>query len=147
MARLSQTNPELFTNPTLGEANPTTFLDEEVAQNIEDKQARRDKREPLVAKREVRYPVWAPATAVPSSVGDVVNLHDPDSNEIVVEGTGKVMSMVLSDGNPPVADYSRSLENKDEDENNDDDSDVDPEPEPDTNPDSDYTTEVKFPGE
>lgn len=106
MARLVNTNPELFKNPTLGEANPTTFLDEEVAQNIEDKQARRDKREPLIARREVRYPVYAPAHAVPSSTQDVVNMHNPDSDAVEVEGPGKIPTPVMQDGNPPVVDFT-----------------------------------------
>ncbi|MFE1145201.1 hypothetical protein [Streptomyces rochei] len=108
--RLVDSNPELFTNPTLGEANPTTFLDEEVAQTVEDKQARRDKREPLIARREVRYPTYAPAQAVPSSTQDVVNMHDPNTNNVDVQGPGKIPAPVMENGNPPVADYSPQVE-------------------------------------
>lgn len=106
MARLVNTNPELFKNPTLGEANPTTFLDEEVAQKVEDKQARLDKREPLNARREVRYPTYAPAHAVPSATQDVINMHDPDTNAVEVEGPGKIPAPVMQDGNPPVVDFT-----------------------------------------
>lgn len=78
MTRLVNTNPELFENPTLGEANPTVFLDEQEQQNIEDKAARFEKREPSVARREVRYPTLPPSGTVPSSVRPVVNLVSPD---------------------------------------------------------------------
>jgi len=124
MARLVNTNPKLFTNPTLGEANPTTFLDEEALQTIEDKAARMDKREPLVAKREIRYPVFAPAQAVPSTTQDVVNMHDPDTDAVVVQGQGKVPAQVMSNGNPTVVDYSESkVKSEDDDEDLFDNSD------------------------
>lgn len=76
--RLSQTNPELFKNPTLGEANPTVFLDEVEKQNIEDKAARFERREPAIARREVRYPTLMPSHTVPSSAVPVVNMISPD---------------------------------------------------------------------
>jgi hypothetical protein len=78
--RLSQTNPELFSNPTLGEANPTVFLDEQEKQAIEDKAARFEKREPSVARREVRYPTLMPSSSVPSSVQPVINMVSPDED-------------------------------------------------------------------
>lgn len=123
MARLVDTNPELFKNPTLGEANPTTFLDEEVAQKIEDKQARRDKREPLIARREVRYPVYAPAHAVPSTTQDVVNMLDVNTDAVEVQGPGKIPAPVMENGNPPVADYSPQVTEDSEDPDLFDDSD------------------------
>lgn len=76
--RLSQSNPELFENPTLGEASPTRFLDEVELQKIEDRQARIDKREPAIARREVRYPTMTPSHSVPSSIKDEVKLISPD---------------------------------------------------------------------
>lgn len=78
--RLSKTNPELFENPTLGEASPTVFLDEQEIQNIEDKAARFEKREPSVARREVRYPTFMPSGSVPSSIKPVVNMVSPDED-------------------------------------------------------------------
>lgn len=78
MTRLVNTNPELFQNPTLGEANPTVFLDEQEQQNIEDKAARFEKREPSVARREVRYPTLMPSGTVPSSVKPVINMVSMD---------------------------------------------------------------------
>lgn len=119
MGRLVKSNPELFTNPTLGEANPTTFLDEEVAQIVEDKQARMDQREPLIARREVRYPVYAPAQAVPSATQDVVNMVDPGTSDVNTQGPGKIPAPVMENGNPPVADYSPQLKSEpEEDEDN-----------------------------
>ena len=79
--RLVNTNPDLFKNPTLGEANPTVFLDEVELQNIEDKAARFEKREPSVARRAVRYPTYMPSGSVPSSVKPEVNMVSPDEDE------------------------------------------------------------------
>lgn len=78
MPRLVDTNPELFENPTLGEASPVPFLEEVEAQRVEDRQARIDKREPGVAVRDVRYPTLAPSNTVPSTVANTVTIVDPD---------------------------------------------------------------------
>lgn len=86
MARLVDTNPELFENPTLGEASPTRFLEEVEAQKVEDWQARIEKREPGVAVREVRYPSLMPSHTVPSTVAPVVNIVSPEEAQAVIEG-------------------------------------------------------------
>lgn len=89
--RLVKSNPELFKNPTLGEANPTTFLEEVELQSNEDRAARVEKREPSVARRKVRYPSYMPSGSVPSSVKPEVELIHPDSvveNELGLKTLG-----------------------------------------------------------
>lgn len=77
MARLGSTHPELFANPTLGEAVPNVFLDEEVLQAKEDWQARLGGGTPRIARRKVRYPVYMPSGTVPSNIKDEIRLVDP----------------------------------------------------------------------
>lgn len=68
MSRLSQTNPELFENPTLGEATTNPYLDQQEAQATEDYNARLDGREPRTVIAKNRYPQFMPAGSVPSDV-------------------------------------------------------------------------------
>lgn len=63
-------NPEIWENPTLGEAVDNQFLDEVEAQSKEDRAARREGRAPREVQREVRYPTMTPSGSVPSSVSD-----------------------------------------------------------------------------
>jgi hypothetical protein len=80
MPRLVTTNPELFENPTLGEANPLPFLEEVEAQRVEDRNARFEKREPGIAVRDVRYPALPPSGTVPSTVANTVTIVSPDED-------------------------------------------------------------------
>jgi hypothetical protein len=104
MTRLVNTNPELFENKTLGEANPTVFLDEQELQNIEDKAARFEKREPSVARREIRYPTLMPSGTVPSSVKPVINMVSMD----------EVANTTKEEDVPPQVSYTESVTEEDE---------------------------------
>lgn len=68
MSRLVDTNPELFENPTLGEATTNPFLDQVEEQRLEDRNARAKGREPRVVIAEGRFPKFISADSVPSSV-------------------------------------------------------------------------------
>lgn len=49
-------DPEIWKNKTLGNAATNGFLDEQEAQAIENAAAKREGREPLIARRLHRYP-------------------------------------------------------------------------------------------
>src|SRR5687768_15976090 len=64
---MTDVDPKIWENPTLGEAAAGPFLDEVEAQAKEDYNARREGREPLVDYHVDRYPKY-PETSVPSSI-------------------------------------------------------------------------------
>lgn len=77
MARLSQTNPELFDNETLGEATTTPFLDQVEAQKVEDFNARYEGREPRNVVAIGRIPgKFKPSGSVPSDYSDEIAFAD-----------------------------------------------------------------------
>jgi hypothetical protein len=86
MTTLPKSHPELFSNPTLGEAVTNRFLDEVELQEAEDRSARAQNREPLIARREVRYPSETPSGSVHSNVHDVVNLVESGDSSSSSEG-------------------------------------------------------------
>lgn len=110
MARLSETNPELFENPTLGEATTTPFLDQIEAQQKEDFNARHEGREPRTVVALNRIPgKFTPSGSVPSDY----------SEEIAFEGETESTEEEL-----PVDEEDTSP--VDETENNEDEDDVVP---------------------
>jgi hypothetical protein len=121
MERLIKTNPELFENPTLGEANPTTFLEEVELQKNEDRSARLEGREqPLIARREIRYPTVMPSGTVPSSIQPVVNMVEPGSfatpNEDVLKSSelSEKLPPAITESTPVVENDSDNTEDEDE---------------------------------
>jgi len=105
---LPKSHPELFANPTLGEAVTNRFLDEVELQENENRSAKAEGREPLIAQREVRYPTETPSGSVHSNVHDVVNLVESNSGEV-------------SEGDAPVAfTYTENLINTEFTEGEDD---------------------------
>ena len=77
MARLSQTNPELFENKTLGTATTAPFLDQVEAQQREDFNARYDGREPRNVVALNRIPgKFKPSGSVASSHKDEIAFED-----------------------------------------------------------------------
>jgi hypothetical protein len=68
MSRLSETNPELFENKTLGAATTSPFLDQLEEQKKEDFNARLAGREPRTVVAEDRYPQFMPSGSVPSNI-------------------------------------------------------------------------------
>lgn len=81
MSRLSQTNPELFANPTLGAATVTPFLDQVEEQKKEDFNARIAGKEPRTVIAEDRYPHFMGAGTVPSNVQPKLSYIEPDEGE------------------------------------------------------------------
>ena len=67
---MTDLDPKIWENPTLGAAAAGPFLDEIEAQTAEDLNARREGREPLVARHVDRYPKF-PEFNVPSTVSTV----------------------------------------------------------------------------
>lgn len=68
-------NPEIWNNPTLGDAATSGFADEEALQRVEDRAAKAEGREPWIARRISRDPN-SPDTIV-SSYDDGMRLIDP----------------------------------------------------------------------
>lgn len=87
---MTDLNPEIWNNDTLGAAANNERLDRLEKQNIEDRAARLEDREPREVVVENDYPGWTPAVSdrtgtVPSSVA-VVHFADEDSNDVVQTG-------------------------------------------------------------
>lgn len=78
---MTDLNPAIWKNKTLGAAAPNVSLEELELQKTEDRNARYEGREPRIAVREVNYPVMTPSGSVPSSVSNVIKLVD--ASEIV----------------------------------------------------------------
>jgi hypothetical protein len=78
---MTDVDPKIWENPTLGAAGAGPFLDEVDAQAREDYNARREGREPRVAYHVDRYPKY-PDLNVPSSVS-TFEMLSPD--EVPVE--------------------------------------------------------------
>lgn len=74
---MTDLDPSIWENKTLGAATATPFLDEVEAQRTEDFNARKGGYEPRVAVRVNRHPQLAPSGSVHSSVADEVILVDP----------------------------------------------------------------------
>lgn len=86
MARLSQTNPELFDNETLGEATTTPFLDQVEAQKVEDFNARHEGRDPRTVVAVNRIPgKFKPSGSVPSDYTDEVAFAEASVDESPVD--------------------------------------------------------------
>lgn len=80
MARLSETNPELFENPTLGEATTSPFLDQVEEQKKEDFNARHEGREPRTVLALNRIPgKFIPSESVPSDYSEQLAYEGEDS--------------------------------------------------------------------
>lgn len=71
---MTDVDPKIWENPTLGAAGAGPFLDEVEMQAKEDYNARREGREPRVAYHVDRYPKLMHANSVPSSVTTLVML-------------------------------------------------------------------------
>jgi hypothetical protein len=83
MSRLASTNPELFTNPTLGAATTSPFLDQVTEQAKEDFNARVAKRQPRTVIAEDRYPKFMKADTVPSNIQPKLSYVDDDGDDVV----------------------------------------------------------------
>jgi hypothetical protein len=84
VTKLSYTHPELFSNPTLGEATKSPFLDQVEAQKIEDFNARDEDRAPRTVVAGNRYPQFMPSGTVSSDIQPDLSYSDGDP---VNEGT------------------------------------------------------------
>lgn len=82
---MTDVDPKIWENPTLGAVGAGPFLDEVEAQSKEDYNARREGREPRVAYHVDRYPKYAELN-VPSGVSTYEMLEPGTSvDEVVVE--------------------------------------------------------------
>lgn len=72
-------NPEIWNNPTLGDAATNGFADEEALQAVEDAAAKREGREPWIARRLHRYPNAANDVSIENSYDDGMRLVDPST--------------------------------------------------------------------
>ncbi|MGS2592235.1 hypothetical protein [Streptomyces hebeiensis] len=68
---MSELDPEIWKNKTLGAASTNPFLDEVEAQKKEDRVARIEQREPMIAVHHPRFPQMPPSGSVPSKVTQI----------------------------------------------------------------------------
>jgi hypothetical protein len=90
-------NPEIWDNPTLGEAATNGFADEKELQAIEDAAAKREGREPWIAKRLHRYPGSQNDVSIESSYDDGMRLVDPST---LLESSTEVVGVEFSETEP-----------------------------------------------
>lgn len=74
---MTDLNPEIWDNPTLGDAATNGFADEKALQEVENAAAMREGREPWIAQRLHRYPGSHNDVSVESSYDDGMRLIDP----------------------------------------------------------------------
>lgn len=79
---MTDVDPKIWENPTLGAVGAGPFLDEVEAQAREDYNARREGREPLIAYHRDRYPKYAELNV--SSTVSTYTMLRPE--EVPVEG-------------------------------------------------------------
>jgi hypothetical protein len=94
---MTDLDPEIWNNPTLGAVGSGPFLPEIEKQAAEDRNAKREGREPMTVEYIHRYPTMPPSGSVPS-VQEEFNYVSPDE---------------ISE--PPVAEESNGLPDFDED--------------------------------
>ncbi len=81
---MTDLDPAIWENKTLGSASKLPFLDEIEAQELENRSAKAEGREPLVAIREDNYPAYAESGSIPSykaSRGKVVLVEANSDSE------------------------------------------------------------------
>jgi hypothetical protein len=89
---MTDLDPEIWKNDTLGEVGAQPFLDEVEAQALEDANARRENRKPRIAVHTPRHPKFMDANTAPS---DIRQIHfvdpeeDADSSTVEVEDDRK----------------------------------------------------------
>jgi hypothetical protein len=70
-SKMTDLDPEIWNNPTLGSATTTPFLDVLEEQELENRRAKAEGRKPMVAKRDIVYPDYIPSGSVPSDIHPV----------------------------------------------------------------------------
>jgi hypothetical protein len=91
-------DPEIWNNKTLGEAATNGFADEEELQAIEDAAAKRENREPWIARRLHRYPGSAGDISIENSYDNGMRLVDPA--ELTPEEVVEFIETEEQHGNP-----------------------------------------------
>lgn len=81
---MTDLDPKIWENPTLGEVGAGPFLPEIELQQAEDRNARLDGREPNIVEYVHRYPKLMGGETIPSLASDVV-FRTPDGNVIEPE--------------------------------------------------------------
>ncbi len=80
---MTDLNPEIWDNPTLGAAANNSRLDVLEKQQQEDRNAKLEKREPREVVVENNYPGWAPDANKPiPSNAQVVHFADEKQNDV-----------------------------------------------------------------
>jgi hypothetical protein len=87
--KMTDLDPEIFDNPTLGAAAPNVNLDQVTAQEIENRAAKFEKREPREIVVENNYPGYkpevSPVTGTVSSNYQTVHFADEQQADIPVD--------------------------------------------------------------
>jgi hypothetical protein len=99
---MSDLDPKIWENPTLGSATNTPFLDVLEAQELENRRAAAEGREPMVAEREIVYPDYIASGSVPSDIQPIKLVPVDENNPPEV---GEIT--------PPVAEESPVAEEED----------------------------------
>lgn len=73
---MTDLDPEIWKNPTLGAAGSGPFLPEIEKQVAEDRNAKAEGREPVTVEYIHRYPTMPPSHTIPSTVDEFV-YHEP----------------------------------------------------------------------
>lgn len=97
---MTDLDPKIWENPTLGAAGAGPFLPEVEAQLAENKNAREEGREPRTVEYVHRYPKYLPSGCVPSVQCDV--LFKDDDTAPVTELPGPIEQ-------PPVAEEPEEI--------------------------------------
>ena len=84
---MTDLDPKIWENPTLGEAGAGPFLPEIELQQAEDRNARLDGREPKIVEYVHRYPKLAENVTVPSLTSDVI-FKEPELPPVADEDDG-----------------------------------------------------------
>ncbi len=92
---MTDLDPKIWNNKTLGSASKLPFLDEIEAQAAENRAARAEGREPAVVVHKDNYPKLIPSETVPSGISDVKVVHPSSLDEVVSEDSDDSKSVEL----------------------------------------------------
>lgn len=103
---MTDLDPEIWNTPNLGEAAQVEFLDERTAQDVENRAARIEGREPMEVRRIHRYPGSHGEIPLANSYDDGLRRYDPNTGEL---GAGEY-GQVSPDGEPENPGYEKDEE-------------------------------------
>lgn len=100
---MSDLDPEIWKNPTLGEAAHLETLDVRTAQDAENRAAKLEGREPLEVRRIHNYPGAHNDVSIVNSYDDGLRYYDADGNEMPTN-----WGQVPTDGEPEDPGYDKT---------------------------------------